>query len=54
MGCRVHPVVLHNGDQKNTTSIVCGASIPQSAGVLQFGPWTFVEGFQQVENVRSA
>ena len=27
-----------------TTSIVCGASIQQSASVSQFVPWTFVKG----------
>ena len=43
-----------NASFASTSSIVCAASIQQSASVSQFGPRTFVEGFQQVENVRRA
>ena len=43
-----------NASFASTTSIVCGASIQQSASVSQFVPWTFVEGCQQVENARRA
>ena len=43
-----------NASFASTTSIVCGASIQQSASVSQFVPWTFVEGLQQAKNARSA
>ena len=43
-----------NASFASTTSIVCGASIQQSASVSQFVPWMFVEGLQQAKNARSA
>ena len=45
---------LANASFASTTSIVCGASIQQSASVSQFVLETFVEGLQQAKKPHSA
>ena len=41
------PVKINQVLSASTTSIVCGATIRQSANMSQIGPWTFVESFSK-------